>query len=873
MPAANIPAQKMATPKMPAIRHPAQLLLMLLAGLVLCHYYAQGGPYWPLGLVFLVPWLRLLDRCHTLGASLLAAWAISLMYTLGGFAWFGLAIGHYTGMGSASGMLLLLAGALLFQPQIVCLVMVRHLARRRYGPLCGALAGAAAWVAAEWYWPKLLGDTLGHGLYPATLLRQGADLVGVAGLTLLLLLANEACAAALARYARGLRAAVLPLLPMAGALLLLAGYGALLPALAPAPAPATAATTASGSSSPTAATALPPSSASNTVRIALIQSNLVDYERRRQQQGSDKAVRQILDTHFAMSYDAVVRQQADAVLWSETSYPTTFGQPKSAAGRALDQAILDIVNSAGVPFVFGTYDLDQNGEYNAAAFVAPGTGLLGFYRKTRLFPFTEYVPGWLDSALLRRHVPWLGNWRAGNGARVFPLKLADGREIQVLPLICRDDVDSSLGIAGARLGAQLILTMSNDSWFTGYPQGAMLHQAAAAFRSIETRLPQFRVTNNGYSAIIDATGHILAAGQIGQQTLVVGNLPVGTPPRTLMVWWGNWVGLLALFGLGLLAAHALAGQLGQTASGQAARVWLTARLIPPIRLPQQVALLPPAARLIAALLQGAAGAGLLWFGYALLQNEVLRTNTLLQGRQFAALFLAPLAASWCVRQAFAARLTLAAGHVVLMRGTHQIKLALSEISALEPWPIALPGPGCHLRLVDGTRWPHALAFSNQGQLSALIAALAQNGIGMHDIDQGADKVLGTRASVYLRARLACRFTRLDLPWIKYLVLPFALAFPAYYLHQHIAYGSGFGEYFAFGAKAYAIGLGLWWSAWVIGVTLCGLLLRVLTEAGTLLTVLLLPACLPDARFWLERGTQVALYLGLPGWLLLRTFGS
>ena len=47
--------------------------------------------------------------------------------------------------------------------------------------------------------------------------------------------------------------------------------------------------------------------------------------------------------------------------------------------------------------------------------------------------------------------------------------------------------------------------MSNNSWLTGYLQCAVLHQAVAAFRSMETRLPQFRVTTNGFSAVIDAT--------------------------------------------------------------------------------------------------------------------------------------------------------------------------------------------------------------------------------------------------------------------------------------------------------------------------------------------------------------------------------
>ena len=46
-----------------------------------------------------------------------------------------------------------------------------------------ALAGAAAWVATEWLVPRLLGDTLGYGLYPSRLLRQAADVGGAAGLT------------------------------------------------------------------------------------------------------------------------------------------------------------------------------------------------------------------------------------------------------------------------------------------------------------------------------------------------------------------------------------------------------------------------------------------------------------------------------------------------------------------------------------------------------------------------------------------------------------------------------------------------------------------------------------------------------------------
>jgi apolipoprotein N-acyltransferase len=384
------------------------------------------------------------------------------------------------------------------------------------------------------------------------------------------------------------------------------------------------------------------------LRMGLVQSNIVDYERLRQEKGAGAVVRDVLDTHYAMTYDAVERQRAEAVLWSETVYPTTFGRPKSEAGAELDREILAIVDAAGVPFVFGTYDRDAGGEYNAAAFLAPGTGLLGFYRKTRLFPLTEYVPAWLDGPRLRRWLPWAGAWLPGTGARVFPLRLADGRAVPVLPLICLDDMDAGLAIDGARLGAQAILTMSNDSWFT--PQGAELHQAAAAFRSIETRLPQFRVTSNGYSALIDATGTVIAGARVGERTLVVGDLPLREAQRTLMLAWGDWVPRAAAAFLVLLAAVAAVRAWGRGRARPAAPSTVAAGL------PAEVAVLPPAARLAAGLLRVFARGSLLWMVAAvLLGDRALQSGTLVQIRTFATFFLAPEAAAWCVLLAFAAR--------------------------------------------------------------------------------------------------------------------------------------------------------------------------------------------------------------------------
>jgi apolipoprotein N-acyltransferase len=805
------------------------MLGAILASAILCALYARGGHAWMLGFVLFVPWLRSLDASPSLASALVHGYAMSLAYTAAVFSWFGMALGQYVQIGEAAGLAILLLAAPLFQPQFLVFALVRHASLRRHGPALAAIAGAAAWVATEWLVPKLLGDTLGYGLYPSRLLRQGASVGGGAGLSLLLLLANEAVAAAFSRRALGLRALAAPLGLGALAPLLLAIHGhAVLPA------------------------ATEP--ASTSLRMGLVQSNLVAYESERQAKGTHAVVREVLDTHFAMSYDAVVRQHADAVLWPETAYPTTFGHPKSEAGAQFDREIVDTVRAAGVPFVFGTYDRDKAGEYNAAAFVSPDTGVLGFYRKTHLFPLTEYVPKWLDGPLLRQWLPWTGSWQPGNGARVFPLRLRDGREVPVLPLICLDDTDPALAIEGARLGAQAILTMSNDSWFTQHPLGARMHQMAAAFRSIETRLPQFRVTTNGYSAVIDAAGSILTDTQMGQRSLVIADVPLRSPARTLMVRWGDWVGAAATLLLAALAAWSALPAKRPQGQGDAAPAMAV--------LPATVALLPPAARVLAGALRAFARASLLYLCLALLFNEALRTNTLAQARLFAGLFLAPEAASWCVLFLFSAQIAVARGKLVLRRGADETEISLGDIAAVRLWSLPLPCPGLSLRLASGPRY--RLALARPDVLAGLIAAGGGAPLRVRTRRRGA-------LQAYLQAVLAKPRSRLDAPLVKYLLLPLALAIPAFHLQQHIAYGGALGEYYSYGLKAYLTAFGLWWAAWSIGVVLGEALLRTAIEAGALLAALLRPAQAAGVRRALESLGHALLFLGLPAWFLLTLF--
>ncbi|WP_157476256.1 apolipoprotein N-acyltransferase [Lysobacter sp. Root690] len=809
----------------------------ILATAVLLGLYALGGLAWILGFVALVPWLLVLNTDRTTPRALANAALMSVAFVAAVFYWFGAAIGAYTGVGASTATVVLLVFAPLVQPQFIAFALVRQWAGRRYGPVLRALAATCAWVACEWLVAKPLGDTLGHGVFPSAVLRQVADLGGAAGITALLLLVNEAIAFAIVEYRgrgadRSMRVLLRPLALAIGIVACMAGYGAVRRAALQAPALADA----------------------PTLRVAMVQANITDYERLRKKIGAYGVVRQVLDTHYALSWSAIRDHQADVLLWSETVYPTTFGHPRSEDGAALDREIQGFVDTAGVPLVFGTYDRDAQGEYNAAAFLEPGKGLLGVYRKTYPFPLTEHVPRWLDGPRLRSVLPWTGTWSPGDGARVLPLRSADGREVNVVPLICLDDVHPDLAIDGARLGAQAIVGISNDSWFTAYPVGARLHLAVAAFRSIETRLPQVRVTTNGFSAIIDDTGEVLANTAIGDQAVLTAFVSARDPSPTLMVRWGDWVGRAgAVFLLGLAALAAWQSLRRRAATAPQVEAVIT------------VVMLTPPWRAVIGALRLCAGAGLLWLAFDMLTRTGLQIQSLSQLWLFAAAVLAPAVAAWVIERAFVAQARVEGSLLVLDQRRRRIELPLASIDALRPWRIPLPGSGVDVRLSAGPWWTWSLASTRPRALQRLLASTGtpvrlEGGVanGLADLAQN---------------RADARRRRFDHPLVKFGLFALLLALIAFRLHQIIAFGGVFGEYYSYGLGAYLTGLLIWWASWSIGLMLFAAVLRIAIETVVMLAIALRTAhaaAVRDAMEWLGR---LAFYLGVPAWLAMRLLAA
>jgi apolipoprotein N-acyltransferase len=171
------------------------------------------------------------------------------------------------------------------------------------------------------------------------------------------------------------------------------------------------------------------------------------------------------------------------------------------------------------------------------------------YHKSTLFPFGEYLP-FAERATARRWLPGAAHLSSGDGASVLELNLGDSRNARLGPSICYEDVFPSHAGTLARLDADILINVSNDSWF-GDHGAARWHLMMAAFRSIETRIPQVRATNSGYSAFILPDGSLHEVTSFDESTERSFALPIVDLEPTPFTRFGDWFGWLGVLVTGV----------------------------------------------------------------------------------------------------------------------------------------------------------------------------------------------------------------------------------------------------------------------------------------------------------------------------------
>lgn len=174
------------------------------------------------------------------------------------------------------------------------------------------------------------------------------------------------------------------------------------------------------------------------------------------------------------------------------------------------------------------------------------------YDKAHLVPYGEYLP--MRSVLaplgLARLTPGDFDFWPGSGPHTLAWPLTGGVGVAV----CYEIIFSGRVVDRAHR-PRWLFNPSNDAWFG--PAGPPQHLAQARLRAIEEGLPVIRSTPTGISAVIDASGRVLASVPLGRAGRIDMSVPGARAP-TPFARLGNVLTLL--FAAALLIGGAIASR-------------------------------------------------------------------------------------------------------------------------------------------------------------------------------------------------------------------------------------------------------------------------------------------------------------------------
>ncbi len=190
----------------------------------------------------------------------------------------------------------------------------------------------------------------------------------------------------------------------------------------------------------------------------------------------------------------------DMIVLPESSYPT------KVLSTDMIMSVLNKV-SEKTPIIFGAdrrINIDNKSRlFNTMVLLDNHT--FSYYDKRHLTPFGEYFP--FENLLkpIKEFFFGAGDmFSPGDNATVLA---SSRKDIYVAPVICFESAFSSLAGEPIRMGGNLFVIISNDTWF-GKNQGRVQHLAVDTIRSVEYGRSAVRATQDGISAFIMPNGKI-----------------------------------------------------------------------------------------------------------------------------------------------------------------------------------------------------------------------------------------------------------------------------------------------------------------------------------------------------------------------------
>jgi apolipoprotein N-acyltransferase len=260
------------------------------------------------------------------------------------------------------------------------------------------------------------------------------------------------------------------------------------------------------------------------IRVGLVQANILQVDKWNRAKAG-----QIVDTYATLTRQAV-DAGAEVVLWAESSTPFLFDEDE------LGQDIVrTLVQSTGVPLLLGSDEIERGPPtrfYNSAFMLDQGGATAAVYRKIHLVPFGEYVPFKEMLFFVKPLVEAVSDFAPGRQVTMLPV-----RGHMMSTAICYEVTYPGLMRDAVRQGSELLTTITNDAWY-GESSAPFQHFEMATMRAIEQGRYLVRAANTGITGIVDPYGRVLARTQLGESTVVVGDVRF-VQARTLYATMGD----------------------------------------------------------------------------------------------------------------------------------------------------------------------------------------------------------------------------------------------------------------------------------------------------------------------------------------------
>ena len=195
----------------------------------------------------------------------------------------------------------------------------------------------------------------------------------------------------------------------------------------------------------------------------------------------------------------------------------------------------------------------QDGYYYAfnTAFLIENNKAFQLHHKSKLTPGVEIMPSWWILKPLESMAIDLGGTVGTLGREDHPMMFSrDNPGFNVSPVICYESVYGEFVARSIRLGAGIIVVITNDGWWGNSP-GYRQHMLFSVLRSIETRRDLARSANTGISAFINQRGDILQKTSYWEPAVITQTMRANNE-MTYYVKNGDYLGRVSAFISGLL---------------------------------------------------------------------------------------------------------------------------------------------------------------------------------------------------------------------------------------------------------------------------------------------------------------------------------